>query len=378
MKVQRKHRNKNKTIEIIRKSSKELANKYLAQAIIYIEIAFILSLVVIIMIEALPNNHKGNTTHIERTLTREQFDTKSPIDIAFNKLVTTYDEYETLRNECNNYIKSNNIPVTSLETKVNIAEDTYIDTNGNKIINTKDDTMHETGPIYLKDKLIIRYINEKGEMKVVASKLNRVHSLVDSEMSNDQFNLYKSNLLDMETKQQKLDTLQGLLNNSSTISENSVSTEESETSIETVDINNLASIFNTQEITRFNSNISYDIQEITSNRTSEKEYLKDLSNIFLEVIGKSSDNIDETLKKKALQYFSYEGYTTIIEGIEYIDSNYTNIQVNFIEAGKSDLSIPYKDRVIMQVETSNDTYKVITNIIIKLNDSYKVFDIDII
>ena len=272
----------------------------------------------------------------------------------------------------------NNIPVTSLETKVNIAEDTYIDTNGNKIINTKDDTMHETGPIYLKDKLIIRYINEKGEMKVVASKLNRVHSLVDSEMSNDQFNLYKSNLLDMETKQQKLDTLQGLLNNSSTISENSVSTEESETSIETVDINNLASIFNTQEITRFNSNISYDIQEITSNRTSEKEYLKDLSNIFLEVIGKSSDNIDETLKKKALQYFSYEGYTTIIEGIEYIDSNYTNIQVNFIEAGKSDLSIPYKDRVIMQVETSNDTYKVITNIIIKLNDSYKVFDIDII
>lgn len=376
--MQRKHRNKNKTIEIIRKSSKELANKYLAQAIIYIEIAFILSLVVIIMIEALPNNHKGNTTHIERTLTREQFDTKSPIDIAFNKLVTTYDEYETLRNECNNYIKSNNIPVTSLETKVNIAEDTYIDTNGNKIINTKDDTMHETGPIYLKDKLIIRYINEKGEMKVVASKLNRVHSLVDSEMSNDQFNLYKSNLLDMETKQQKLDTLQGLLNNSSTISENSVSTEESETSIETVDINNLASIFNTQEITRFNSNISYDIQEITSNRTSEKEYLKDLSNIFLEVIGKSSDNIDETLKKKALQYFSYEGYTTIIEGIEYIDSNYTNIQVNFIEAGKSDLSIPYKDRVIMQVETSNDTYKVITNIIIKLNDSYKVFDIDII
>ena len=349
--MQRKHRNKNKTIEIIRKSSKELANKYLAQAIIYIEIAFILSLVVIIMIEALPNNHKGNTTHIERTLTREQFDTKSPIDIAFNKLVTTYDEYETLRNECNNYIKSNNIPVTSLETKVNIAEDTYIDTNGNKIINTKDDTMHETGPIYLKDKLIIRYINEKGEMKVVASKLNRVHSLVDSEMSNDQFNLYKSNLLDMETKQQKLDTLQGLLNNSSTISENSVSTEESETSIETVDINNLASIFNTQEITRFNSNISYDIQEITSNRTSEKEYLKDLSNIFLEVIGKSSDNIDETLKKKALQYFSYEGYTTIIEGIEYIDSNYTNIQVNFIEAGKSDLSIPYKDRVIMQVET---------------------------
>lgn len=376
--MQRKHRNKNKTIEIIRKSSKKLANKYLAQAIIYIEIAFILSLVVIIMIEALPNNHKGNTTHIERTLTREQFDTKSPIDIAFNKLVTTYDEYETLRNECNNYIKSNNIPVTSLETKVNIAEDTYIDTNGNKIINTKDDTMHETGPIYLKDKLIIRYINEKGEMKVVASKLNRVHSLVDSEMSNDQFNLYKSNLLDMETKQQKLDTLQGLLNNSSTISENSVSTEESETSIETVDINNLASIFNTQEITRFNSNISYDIQEITSNRTSEKEYLKDLSNIFLEVIGKSSDNIDETLKKKALQYFSYEGYTTIIEGIEYIDSNYTNIQVNFIEAGKSDLSIPYKDRVIMQVETSNDTYKVITNIIIKLNDSYKVFDIDII
>lgn len=336
-----------------------------------------LSLSVIVIVGVSHNNHKNNRTHIERTLTKEQFDTKSYIDIAFSDLVTTRDEYETLRNECNNYIKINNIPVTSLETKVSIAEDTYIDTNGNKIINNKDDTMHETGPIYLKDKIIIRYINEKGEMKVVASKLNKTPSLANSEMLKEQVDFSKFSLLDTETQKPSLDTLQGLLYNT-TISENSISTENSEVSIETVDIDNLVSIFNNQEVTKFNSNISYNIEEITSDRTSEKEYLRDLSNIFLEVIGKSSDDIDETLKKKALQYFSYEGYTTIIEGIEYIDSNYTNIQVNFIEAGKSDLDVSYKDRVIMQIETSNDTSKIITNIVIKLNDSYKVFDIDII
>ncbi|MBO5388788.1 MAG: hypothetical protein J6A59_11745, partial [Lachnospiraceae bacterium] len=206
------------------------------------------------------------------------YDTPTEINIVTLDNVdtpeTTDEIYEELKTACRKYINSNDISVSSVDTSVVITENTYIDSNGNTIKSNEDDTMHETGPIYLYNKLLVRYINEKGEMKVVASK-------------------YDNN------------------------------------EIKTVDIANLGEILN---------NYDYLLQSLTSEGiNAESKYINDICNIFMEVIKNPSINIDERTKNKAMYYFTLDGYNTIIEGAEYIENAEDNTKIVLVEAGKSNL-----------------------------------------
>ena len=59
-------------------------------------------------------------------------------------------------------------------------------------------------------------------------------------------------------------------------------------------------------------------------------------------------------------------------------SDNATISVNIVEAGKSSAEINYKDRVFIQLKIIDNEEVVLTNIVVKLNDKSKVFDIDIL
>ena len=250
------------------------------------------------------------------------------LNIQFYKMNTTNEEYKILRDNCDNFILKEDKTI-QLNSSLTISENTYIDSNisHNEII--KEDTLYETGPIYLNDKLLMRYLNEKGEMKVATSVINR-------DIKN---NVYTT---------------------------------------ETFGIDNLAKAFEQSEILdkEIESEIiqtdEYDII------VDEDQYIKDMSDIFIKLVTTSPDNIKYDLKIKSAQYFSSEGYKNIVNNAKALKLNNNSIRVVFAEAGKSSLDIKHKNRVVMQLEINSKQDTVYTTVIIKLNDKNKVFDIDII
>lgn len=288
----------------------------------------ILLLTVILILHSLVSNAVPSVEEDEGTVNEMVKRT-----ILFNDITTTKDEYTKLRKSCKDFVRNNDTVVSNIDTEVAITEKTYIDKNRKTIKNYKDDTMHETGPVYFQDKLLIRYINEKGEMKVVASKLIKETTIKENE--------------------QKEDSEESLVEK-----------------IETVGSTELASIFNKQTID--------ENMQTFSTMILEDEYTSDLEAIFSEILRNSSENITGELKEKALNYFTYDGYLTIVDGIKHLDMNSTDINISCIEAGKSDINLEYKDRVLMQIITTKGNKTVYTNIVIKLDEKQKVFDIDII
>ena len=258
------------------------------------------------------------------------------IYIDFDEMTTSIIEYKQMHEACKDFIRTYDTVTTNIDTSVVVTEHTYIDTNGNIIKDNKEDKLHETGPIYLQDKLIIRYINEKGEMRIAGCRLNT--SFDTSMIKSDKYTV--------------------------------------------VDIDNLKDLFvadtNSGKLNLYidsglnNKSKKYNYKQLKLS-TEEDRYITELENIFVNIITNNSD-----IKEAALKYFTYDGYLTILNGIHKLRDTDTNINIVFSEAGKSSLDINYKDRLIMQIETiSNDT-KVITNVIVKLNEYNKVFDIDII
>lgn len=250
------------------------------------------------------------------------------ISIQFYKMNTTNEEYKILRENCDNFILKEDKTI-QLNSSLTVSEDTYIDSNTSHNEVSRDDTLYETGPIYLNDKLLMRYLNEKGEMKVATSVINR----------------------DIE-------------NNTYTT--------------ETFGIDNLAKAFTQSEIT--DREIENEIEQTDEYDiiVNEDQYIKDMSDIFIKLVTTSPDNIKYDLKVKSAQYFSSEGYKNIVNNAKALKLNNNSIRVVFAEAGKSSLDMEHKNRVVMQLEVNNKQNKVYTTVIIKLNDKNKVFDIDII
>lgn len=207
-------------------------------------------------------------------------------------VTTTEEEYKLLQTKCKEYAVTHDSITSNISTYITITENKYIDANSSTVNNNEDTTLHETGPIYLKDKLILRYINEKGEIKVVASKLIR-----------EEDNIY----------------------------------------IDTVDSSNLQSIYT---------------EESTNN-----EYLSSIKDIFTDII--QTNNIDKNYYK----YFTLDGISSTLNSTKNIKDK--NISVTFIDIGKSNISIEYNDRIMLQINNN-------TNIIIKINKDNKIFDIDLL
>lgn len=246
---------------------------------------------------------------------------RNKVGITFEPINTTEETYNLLRLECNKYIEQiDKRPDIIVNVNTTVDEDIFVDGTENiqekkGLTATIMENAAETGPIYFNNKILLRYINDSGELKIVAAS-------IDTE-TND---IIVSNKRDMDFKLQVKETEDS---NSTTISEN--------------------------------------------------EYLATVKDVTLGIMQVKTMEELSKYQKDALNYFTLDGSKTVLDGRLTINkSNKANIEVIFIEAGKSSLNVPYKDRIYMQIRAQDGDETNIYGVILKLNQNSRIFDIDII
>ena len=289
------------------------------------------------------------------------------VAIEFDYINTQLETYELLREKCNEYIENeskseDNIKVT---TDVNI-EEFYVEVDKSTVVdstlmseidiivkdlgiesntedsklstvinNTGDVSMHETGPLYFQDRLLLRYINSDGDMQVIMS------STSPNVILDDAGKIVKT-----------------------------------EMNIKTFSRDKLQEGFNTDTFTKSTDTIK---TIISNNILTEEQYIQDIAELFIYILKIDGDNINQKFKRQALKYFTLDGYNNIIDSRNRIllDES-TQVDVTILEAGKSNTDISTKDRIFMQLKSEKEGKEIITNIIVKLDNNFKIFDIDIL
>lgn len=262
------------------------------------------------------------------------------VGIVFNAVTTTEDEYNILRAECNNYIENSedNIDLdANIDVDITVNEDTFVDKNNNgqlyifdipKRLESKRDNndkqygMVETGPIYFDGLLMIRYINDFGELKIVCSAFND-------------------------------------------------------------DTNTKAISFNQSDITEYYKIATIPDQEeneeLKSKQIPESEYISIISECIKNLILSKNMQDERAAISKSVSYFTLDGKNTVLKSRESFDiTDDTKIELVNSIAGKSDTSKTIKDRIYLQYKITNGSEINYTNIIVKLNSNLRIFDIDII
>lgn len=244
------------------------------------------------------------------------------LDIKFNDLITSKEVYNKLNKSCKQFVsKENNVDTDKVSNGYTKSNGKYIDTEKQTGSEKEEslDEMNKTGPIYLNDMLVMRYISDSGEMKVVAAKINESTGEIKTSALND---------LRLTAKEK--DEVSDWKNKSSK-----------------------------------NAKITGTITENT--------YLQDVMTIFVSLV--TQKDIDYTLKREALQFFTEDGYNSMIKNPNRLLVDKNSLEVKNIVAGKSSLENKNKDRVLLQMVVDKDSY---INVVIKLNKNNKIFDIDIV
>ena len=245
---------------------------------------------------------------------------RNKVGISFEPIVTTEDTYTILRVECNKYIEQvDKEPDTVVSVKTTVDEDIFVD--GAEQLDDKEGTNNvmvdasETGPIYFNDRILIRYMNDSGELKIVTSSIDNETGEVE--------------------------------------------------------------VYNKKNI-RYTNKLEYN-DELNKSLLSESEYLNILMDTTVGILTAKTNKELKDYQRNALTYFTLDGSKTVIDGRATVNkNNKSKIEVQFIEAGKSSLNVTYKDRVYMHVKAVDGDEVDIYGIILKLDQNSRIFDIDII
>lgn len=250
------------------------------------------------------------------------------VGIIFDTIETTEEQYSLLRAKCNEEIESDNQKADlTVDVNVPISEPTYVDNSADIANGSREDTKRqlvETGPIYFNDMLMVRYINSDGIMRVVSAAFSN----------------------------------------------------EEKTSIEILEQSDIS---DSEYSPKYSQEQEQDEQANTepSNTLSEKSYVSEIVSCIEEMLtpGTSiSDYIDTVTS-----YFTVEGKTSVESGRDFLKLNESS-QVNRVYwvAGKSDTSKTIKDRIYVQYLIKSNGQEKLVNIVVKLNQNLRIFDIDIL
>ena len=258
---------------------------------------------------------------------------ETKVGIVFDDITTNTLEFNQLRNKCNEYLKFEALYAdANVEVDTVIDEKQFVDGNIDSITN-KREQMAETGPIYFQDMLMLRYINNLGDMHVITAMYNTDKSMIE--------------VVNKEDLIIKLDML-GYLKNDEYLNTTNTSEEIKET-------------------------------EDDTKWTTEDEYLGELSNTVTQMLLARTAMEIKDAEKLAVKYFTMDGNQMVFGNRNRIGlMENSKIKVKHIQAGKSDLSKTYKDRVYMELELLNGAEKVDIYLILKMNTYLRVFDIDIL
>lgn len=328
------------------------------------------TLIFVALIIVKPILNKGNGSKDEAGMdslgyTQDEWSMNESVQvgIAFERMTTSEEVYESLMKSCNEYKSSmddteklsSGVVVDPDEVYIDIDADSNIGSiksTGHNNLDSESYVMHETGPIYFQDKLLMRYINSLGEMQIVASEA-----------------VYKE--LDKQADDNKTIEANGV-DETSVLGESTVRYE-----ISTVGRSELSNIFKEREQNL--SNLSIETIKDTSQTITEEQYIDNLSYLFVTALSTSNSEITPDVRRAILRYFTQDGYKTIFDGKKRLMlGEDSGIKINFAVAGKSDNNIRQKNRIFMQVEISDGDAVNVSNIVIKLNNQFKIFDVDII
>lgn len=200
------------------------------------------------------------------------------------------------------------------------SESSSRDTNSS--VNTADSQspVVETGPIYFDDLLMIRYVNAAGDIQVLNSMNDGDNILVFGQNDLPEY--------------------------SSKFSDSSI-----------VDG-------------------SLDVSEVDTSKLSENEYIAVIASCTRALLISNDPEDINNAFHNAVQYFTASGKNSIVGVREALRlSKDTDLELQIGMAGKSDTMKVVKDRVYLQFKYGDNMY---LNVIVKLNDNLKVYDIDII
>ena len=255
----------------------------------------------------------------------------SKVGVEFNGVVTSEAQYVKLRLACKQYIEKVDInPDVKVAVDTVVSEETFIDKANNGINKSYEENkpMTETGPIYFQDMLLLRYINDTGELKVLTAAFEN----------------------------EKKDTIK-IIKQSELKAHKDENTKEAKSQLDT---GRIVETTNTKAIT-------------------EENYLLDIGNTVIQMIKADTPEEVNKAEELAIRYFTVEGRKPIMDGKEIGKvTDDSAISLNYAIAGKSNIALVSKDRIYMQLKIISGGEEVLVNIIVKLNDNLKIFDIDVI
>lgn len=285
-------------------------------------------------------------------------------DLELTLIDTSDNEYSLLNAECSKYISETNSDEEkqAASARMNMS-DVYVD-----FMPILDDTSSkeasdekvETGPIYLQDKLLMRYITPDYKVSSVMASIeypedgNDINSLGEL----DYKRVYIKNHSEPEVTVRKQSEISELYKKSDTaendlngilfpVNVNEVD-GDTENSIELVTINEYSNNF--------------------KNKILEEKFIGDIGDIFVDII--NGDKSDKNLS----EFFTSDGYTITKQSIPLIGES---PEIEYIDIGSSNESL-VKDRLIIGLDTKKNNSIVNWLVVVKLTEDYKIYDIDIV
>ena len=274
------------------------------------------------------------------------------VGIQFEPLTTKLSDYGSLRSICNNYIeeldRSNQID-KSLGVDISISETEFADVqNSNNTVDIRkkgyvipdlyywtkysykkststEYTMVETGPIYFNNLMMLKYINNSGDLVVIYGGFG----------DNGEPVVIKQNeIVDfLDTKKNGIKPL--------TISNNTTDAE--------------------------------------SESISESEYADIIIKCIESILQYKINNDMKEMSHDIAMYFNNEGRESVTELANTLNLDTSaRIETKICLLGKSYTSNNNKDRVYIQLDIHNNEETKQEFIVIKLDNNLKVFDIDVL
>ena len=270
------------------------------------------------------------------------------VGVVFNPITTDTETYEKIRQACNEYIEANKNKETSkIDVDVQISDEVYTDTEipetlaedlaenttedtaENTAENTEEDTTNqseslsntdkvETGPVYFNGALLLRYINNLGELDVVCGTLNESGK---------------------------------------------------------IDVYEQSELYLISNIIGFKPSADAESLHSYKGGIPEEIYATDVAKCITDLLESDTKEDETQAIKESLNYFTDSGKNTILKSKEILGiGKDDDVSVEFIGIGKSDTSKKVKDRMYIQCKINDN----LVNIIVKANSNLRVFDIDII
>ena len=268
---------------------------------------------------------------------------------------TSKENYSALMDECSSYINGlNNTEAKQADTAKIDMSNVYVDfmpvvTEARK--ENVDETI-ETGPIYLQDKLLMRYVTPDYKVSTVMASIE--YPIDDEELASLGELDFNKIYAEMNSEPEIFVKSQSEIKDLYKVEDKST-TENLAIDIPIKSDENMSSF----SWDNYRNNLKVEVKE--------EKFIEDISDKLLRLIkGEVSEDIGK--------YFTEDGYTISKQSLPLIADD---AEIEYMDIGSSQESL-IKDRMVLGISATKEDKVTNWVIIAKLTEDYKIYDIDIV